>query len=164
MGPPAAQERCRPVHSRSLAAVDAFLAICQAIGIGIAVGAIAGAAGLEGGARGGITLLAAAIGAAAGAVSASADDESIVLGALAGLLAAGLAAAVVSDVVAGAGRREAGGAGPLALLVALAGLAVAGVSILLPPLALGPLAGLLWLAAARRRRAQRKYEGLRVLR
>jgi hypothetical protein len=33
-----------------------------------------------------------------------------------------------------------------------------------PVLALLPLIGLVWLGLARRRRAQRKYEGLRVLR
>lgn len=144
--------------------MDAFFAICQALGLGIGIGTLLGAAGLEGGAMRGITLLALALGAVVGALSGSADDESLVLGALAGLLGAGLACLVISDVVASARRRAADGTGALALLVSLAGLAVAAVSVLLPPLALGPLAGLLWLAAARRRRSQRKYEGLRVLR
>ena len=144
--------------------MDAFLAICQALGIGIAVGSLAGAAGLEGGARGGMTLLAAAVGLAAGALSASADDQSLLAGALPGLLGAAVACAVISGVVAGAARRGGSGSGALGFMVSLGALAVAGLSILLPPLALPPFLGLLWLAAARRRRAQRKYEGLRVLR
>jgi uncharacterized paraquat-inducible protein A len=41
---------------------------------------------------------------------------------------------------------------------------VAVFSILLPPVSLAALAALLWLASARRRRAERKHEGLRVLR
>ena len=76
--------------------MDAFLAICQALGIGIAVGSLAGAAGLEGGARGGMTLLAAAVGLAAGALSASADDQSLLAGALPGLLGAAVACAVIA--------------------------------------------------------------------
>jgi hypothetical protein len=149
--------------SRSLAAVDAFLAICQALGIGIAVGSLAGAGGVEGGARGGMTLLAAAVGLGLGALSASADDQSLLAGALPGLLGAALACPLISDIVAGAARRGGGGA-PLGLMISIAALIVAGVSILVPPLALLALLALLWLAAARRRRAQRKYEGLRVLR
>jgi hypothetical protein len=148
----------------ALRPVDAIFAICQALGIGIAVGALAGATGFEGSARGGMTLLMAGVGLAAGIISASADDESVILGALAGLAGAALACAVISDVVAGAGRRGADGARALGFIVALAALAVAGLSILLPPLALLPAVGLAYLARARRQRAQRKYEGLRVLR
>ena len=43
--------------------------ICQALGIGIAVGVLAGAAGMDGRARGAMTLLAAALGLVAGGVS-----------------------------------------------------------------------------------------------
>ena len=141
-----------------------FSAICQALGIGIAAGALAGAAGFEGANRGNMTMLLAAVGLVLGGVSASADDESVVLGALAGLVGAALACAVVSDVVAGARRRGADGVRALGFLVGVAALVVAGLSILFPPFAVLPLLGLVWLAVARRRRAQRKYEGLRVLR
>ena len=69
---------------------------------------------------------------------------------------------MIADVVTGARRRGAGAsAGPI---LALAALAIAGLSILLPPLALAAALGVLWLALARRRRSQRKFEGLRVLR
>jgi hypothetical protein len=144
--------------------VDPFFAICQALGIGIAVGALAGTAGLEGSARGGMTLLAGAVGLVAGVLSSSADDQSVLAGALPGLLGAAVACAVISGVVAGAARRGGGGSGALGFMVSIAALVVAGVSILLPPLALLLFAGLVWLAGARRRRAQRKHEGLRVLR
>ena len=149
---------------RAVALRPVFFAICQALGIGIAAGALAGAAGLEGSSRGTMTLLLAGVGLVLGGVSASADDESVILGALAGLVGAALACAVVSDIVAGASRRGADGARALGFMVALAAFVVAGLSILFPPLALLPAVGLAWLAAARRRRAQRKYEGLRVLR
>jgi hypothetical protein len=142
--------------------MDPVFAACQALGIGIAAGALAAAAGLDGRARATGTFFAAALGLGLGALSASADDESVVLGALAGCLGAGLAGIVIAGVVAGARSRGAGGSvGPI---VALAALVVAGLSILLPPLALAAALGLLWLALARRRRSQRKFEGLRVLR
>ena len=139
-------------------------AILQAVGLGIAIGMIAGAAGLDGSARGGITLLAAIIGLAAGVIAASADDDSVIVGAIFGFLGACLGCIVVSDVVAGARRRGGAGTGALGFIITVTAIAIAGISILVPPLALVPLIGLLWLGFARRRRAQRKYEGLRVLR
>ncbi len=144
--------------------MDSIFAICQALGIGIAVGALCGAPGLSGGAGRGLIVLAAVLGALAGAVSASSDDVSAVGGAIAGAAGALLACVVAADVVAGAGRRGGGGAGGIALIVVLAAILVAGLSILFGPLALIALIGLLWLGAGRRRRSQRKYEGLRVLR
>lgn len=143
--------------------MDPVFAACQSLGIGIAVGAMAGAAGLEGGPRRTIVILAAAAGLLLGVLSATADDESVLAGALAGLFGGALACTVTGDVVAGA-RRRTGEGGALGPIVALVALAVAGASILLPPLALVAALGLLWLAAARRRRSQRKFEGLRILR
>ena len=67
-------------------------------------------------------------------------------------------------MVHGAGRREGGGTGALGFVVSLAALVVVAISVLLPFLALLVLALLVWLAIARRRRAQRKHAGLRVLR
>ncbi len=71
---------------------------------------------------------------------------------------------MVADLVAAARRREGGGAGGIGLIVVVAATVLAGLSILFGPLALIALAGLLWLGAGRRRRSQRKYEGLRILR
>ena len=48
--------------------------------------------------------------------------------------------------------------------IALAALALAGLSLLCGPLALVALVGIVYLGFARRSRAERKYEGLRTLR
>ncbi len=145
--------------------MDLFFGICQALGIGMALGALCGAPAPSGsGARNALLALALVLGALAGGLSASADQISIAGGALAGAAGALLAALVVSGVVAGAGRREGGAAGGIGLIVTVAAIVIAGLSILLGPLALIALAGLLWLGAGRRRRSQRKYEGLRILR
>ena len=139
-------------------------AILQAVGLGLAIGMIVGTTGLEGSARGGITLVAGFIGLAAGGIAASADDDSVLVGFVFGFLGAAIACVIVSDVIAGARRRRGAGTGALGFIVVMFALAVAGITILFPPLALIPLSALIWLGLARRRRAQRKYEGLRVLR
>jgi hypothetical protein len=91
-----------------------------------------------------------------------------------GVLAAGLAATVARDVAAGAARREGAAreiqtelrqpSSALTAMVVLAAVALALFSLLLPPLSLAALVALIWLAVARRRREERKHEGLRVLR
>jgi hypothetical protein len=80
-----------------------------------------------------------------------------------GLLISIIAFGVVSAVVAGALAR-ARGASSIGIIVAVIALVIAVVSIFFEPFGLVALLGLLWLASARRRRAQRKYEGVRVLR
>ncbi|MGC1853390.1 MAG: hypothetical protein WA687_13220 [Solirubrobacterales bacterium] len=133
------------------------------LGIGIAIGMLAGATGTHGSARGRMTLLAAVIGLIVGFLLAGTADLSGPLGALFCLLGAVVGCIVISDVVSGAGRRE-GGAGALGFLVSLAALVVAAAALLLPVLTLLVIAALVWLGAARHRRAQRKHAGLRVLR
>jgi hypothetical protein len=127
------------------------------LGIGIAIGMLTGAAGTHGSARGRMTLLAAVIGLAAGFLL---DGP---LGALLALLGAVVACIVISDLVSGAARREGSGSSALGFLVSLAALVVVAAAILLPVAALLALAALVWLAVSRRRRAQRKHAGLRVL-
>jgi hypothetical protein len=127
------------------------------LGIGTAIGMLAGTTGTHGSARGRMTLLAAVIGLIAGFLI---DGP---LGALLGLLGAAAACIVISDLVAGAGRRE-GGRGGLGFLVALAALVVATVAVLVPIAIAIVLIGLIWLGIARHRRSQRKHAGLRVLR
>jgi hypothetical protein len=144
--------------------VDFFLATCQALGLALAVGALVAVLSLQGGSVSLYALVAAVFGAAAGALSMSADDEAIVAGVIVGLGAGWLAATVLSSVVAGAARRAGGGSGAVSGFVVLAAAALAGLSILLPPVSLVALLALGWLAVARRRRADRKYEGLRILR
>jgi hypothetical protein len=144
--------------------MDYFLAICQALGIGLAIGALAGAAGPEGGTAAVLEMAAAAAGGAAAAISMSADEESVLGGIAVGAVAGYLAAMVLSGVVAGAGRRSEGGVGAIGFVVALGAAVLAIGSILAPPISLAALLGLGWIALARRRRSQRKYEGLRILR
>ena len=129
-----------------------------ALGIGIAIGMLAGATGTHGSARGRMTLLAAVIGLAAGFLL---DGP---LGALLALAGAVVACLAISDLVSGAGRREGSRAGALGFLVSLAALVVVAISLLVPIAVLLVLAALIWLGVSRRRRAQRKHAGLRVLR
>jgi hypothetical protein len=133
------------------------------LGIGIAIGMLAGAAGTRGSARGRMTLLAAVIGLAVGILLAGTADLSPLLGGLFCLVGAVLACLVISDVVHGASRRE-GGGGALGFLVSLAAVIVAVAAVLLPVLTLIAVIALVWLGVMRRRRAQRKHAGLRVLR
>jgi len=134
------------------------------LGIGIAIGMLAGTTGTRGSARGRMTLLAAIIGIAVGILLSGAADLSILVGAFFCLAGAVTACIVISDVVAGAGRRDGGGSRALGFLVSLAALVVAVAAVLVKPVSLLVLACLVWLGAARHRRAQRKHAGLRVLR
>lgn len=144
--------------------MGSFSGICLELGIGVAIGMLAGATGTHGSARGRMTLLAAVIAFGIGVVLAGTADVDTVPAGVACLLGAVAACLVVSDVVSGAGRREGSGSGALGFLVSLAALLVVAIAILLAPLTLLVLAGLVWLGASRHRRAQRKHEGLRVLR
>ena len=128
------------------------------VGIGIAIGMLAGTTGTHGSARGRMTLLAAVIALVAGFLL---DGP---LGAILALAGAVLGCLVISDLIAGASRREGSGGGALAFIVALAALVVVGVSLLLPVLVLVVIVALAWLGISRHRRAQRKHAGLRVLR
>jgi uncharacterized paraquat-inducible protein A len=138
--------------------------ICLVLGIGVAIGMLAGTTGTHGSARGRMTLLAAAIGLIAGFLLAGPADLDGPVSALFCLIGAVAATVVVSDIVAGAGRREGSGSGALGFVVSLAALAVVAAALLLPILTLLVLAVLLWLGISRHRRARRKHAGLRVLR
>jgi hypothetical protein len=128
------------------------------VGIGIAIGMLAGTTGLQGSARGRMTLLAAVIALIAGFLLDGA------LGAVLALLGAVLGCLVVSDLIAGASRREGSGAGALAFIVALVALIVVAAALLFPPLVVLIILALAYLGFTRHRRAQRKHAGLRVLR
>jgi len=134
------------------------------LGIGIAIGMLAGTTGTRGSARGRMTILAATIGLIAGYLLAGAADLGGLLGAILAALGAALGCIVISDLVSGASRREGGGAGALGFIVSLAALVVVAAALLLPVLTLLAVVALVWLGAARHRRAQRKHAGLRVLR
>jgi hypothetical protein len=150
--------------------MDLFLEGCQGAGLALAAGSIAGAITAASRLGAALAVALAAIGAVGGGLlfgaSLTEADHEAWPGWPVGALLALLAFAVVRDFVSGAARRaaEAGSRATLALTVGAVALALAGLSLLISPLALVALAGLGWLAFARRRRAQRKYEGLRVLR
>ncbi len=128
------------------------------VGIGIAIGMLAGTTGTHGSARGRMTLLAAVIGLVAGFLLDGA------LGAVLALVGAVLACLVISDLVAGAGRREGSRGGALAFIVGLVALVVVAAALLLPLSVVLVIVALAWLGISRHRRAQRKHAGLRVLR
>jgi len=117
---------------------------------------VAGTTGLEGSARGRMVLLAAVIGAVFGFLIDS------FIGLLFAAFFAGLACAVASSIIAGATRR--GGTAALGFLLIFAALVITIITIFIHLFALLPMIALIWLALARRRRAQDKHAGLRVLR
>jgi len=140
-----------------------FLATCQGIGLAVAAGTFAGASGRRG-LVGVLLAVPAAIGAAIlFAVSLSNRDHPAWPGVFLGIIIAVLAYGVVSAVVAGAQAR-ARGTSTVVLIVAVVAVILAVVTIFVEPVGLLALLALLWLASARRRRAQEKHEGLRVLR
>jgi hypothetical protein len=131
--------------------------------------------GTESARRGFQAVFAGAFGAIAGAASLAEQGESAAIGLVLGLLAGAGAGLIAADVLAGARRRAsrtrkgasgdpAATAATLNLIFAVAGILVALLALLVPPLSLLGLVGLGVLAAGRRRRAGEKYEGLRVLR
>jgi lysylphosphatidylglycerol synthetase-like protein (DUF2156 family) len=141
-----------------------FLAICQGVGLAIAAGMFAGASGRRD-AIGVLLAIAAAIGGAAVfAISMSNRDHSAIIGIPLGAILAVIAYGIVSAVVAGAQARVKG-ASSIGLIVAGTALVLALITAFVwEPFGLQRLLLLLWLASARQRRAQRKYEGLRSLR
>lgn len=144
--------------------MGSFSGICLELGVGIAIGMLAGTTGTHGSARGRMTILAAVIALVIGFLLSGSADVGSAAGAFFCLLGAVFACLVVSDVVSSAGRREGSGAGALGFLVSLAALVVVAIAILISPAVLLVIAALAWLGISRRRRAQRKHAGLRVLR
>jgi hypothetical protein len=134
------------------------------LGIGIAIGMVAGTTGTRGSARGRMTLLAAVIGLVVGYLLSGHADLDGLIGGLLCLAGGAFGCLVVSDVVSGAGKRQGGGSGAIGFLISIAAIAVAFAAWFLPVLTLLVIIGLAWLGIARHRRAQRKHEGLRVLR
>ena len=143
--------------------MDLFLAGCQGAGLALAAGAFAGASGRRG-TLGWLLLVAAVIGGAAlFGISLAEEDHPAYPGWPVGGALAAFSFMVIRDIAAAAAQRADGG-GFTGALIALVALALAGLSILLPPVAIVAFLGLAYLAVQRRRRAQRKYEGLRTLR
>jgi hypothetical protein len=147
--------------------MDLLEAGCQGLGLALAAGALLGAFGIRGSAGIVLAVLAAGAGAALFGASLSAEDHPAWPGWVMGALAGEFAFMTARDVAAAAQSRAGeGGAGGIALFIALFAIALAGLS-LLGPVALISLAALLatlWLWATRRSQAGQKYEGLRTLR
>jgi hypothetical protein len=154
----------RPARGARFSGVGSFSGICLELGIGIAIGMLAGTTGTHGSARGRMTILAGAIAIVIGFLLAGTANVSSLAGAFFCLAGSVFACLVVSDVVSSAGRREGSGAGALGFLVSLATLIVVAIAILISPATPLIVAALAWLGISRRRRAQRKHAGLRVLR
>jgi hypothetical protein len=119
------------------------------------------------------TLLTAAIAAAIGALlfsgSLADDNYESWPGLAAGLACALLAFAAATTFLAGAqarlrARGEEDTATFLSLYADVATGALAALAVLVPPISILALAAAAWAAVAQRRRAERKYEGLRILR
>lgn len=141
-----------------------FLAICQGVGLAIAAGTFAGASGRRDLLGVLLAIAAAAGGAILFAISMSNRDHPAIVGIPLGIILAVIAYGVVSSVVAGAQARIRG-ASSIGLIVAATALVLALITAFVwEPFGLLLLLLLLWLASARQRRAQRKYEGLRSLR
>jgi hypothetical protein len=149
-----------------------FLAVCQGLGFAIAVGLILGVVFPPIMPTWGAVVGVAPLGVIAAGAALNGADEALWPAVPVGLIGAGLAAAVTRDIAAGAIRRQRdqvtgaevqAPSGVTVIVVAFA-VVLAVVSLFLEPISLAVLLALVWLAVSRRQRAQRKHEGLRVLR
>jgi hypothetical protein len=149
-----------------------FLAICQGLGLAIAAGLILGVVFPPIMPTWGAVVGVAPLGVLAAGAALNGADEALWPALPVGVIGSGLAAAVSRDVASGAVRRERDrmtGAeiqapSGVTVIFVLAAVVVAGVSLVAPPFSLVVFFALAWLWLSRRRRADRKHEGLRVLR
>jgi hypothetical protein len=149
-----------------------FLAICQGLGLAIAAGLILGVVFPPIMPAWGAVLGASPIGVLAAGAALNGADEALWPALPVGVIGAGLAAIVTRDVAAGAIRRqrdqvtgaEVQAPSGVTVIVVLAAIVVAGISLVFEPFSLVALLGLILLLVTRRRQAERKHEGLRVLR
>lgn len=148
-----------------------FLSLCQGLGVAIAVGLVIGVVLPPSMPTWGVLAGAAALGIVVCAFIFNGEDEPIWPAFVVGPLGAGLAAVVARDVAAGAGRRARRGteieaSAPLGVtaLVVLAAVVVGVTGLVAPLFSLVAFTALAWIWLMRRRRAEQKHEGLRVLR
>jgi hypothetical protein len=149
-----------------------FLAICQGLGLAIAAGLILGVVFPPIMPTWGAVVGAAPIGVLAAGAALNGAGESVWPALPVGAIGAGFAAVVSRDVASGAIRRQRNrvtGAdvqspSGVTVIVVVAAVVVAGISLVFEPFSLVVLAALSWVWVSRRRRAERKHEGLRVLR
>jgi hypothetical protein len=149
-----------------------FLAICQGLGLAIAAGLILGVVFPPIMPTWGAVVGAAPIGVLAAGAALNGAGESVWPALPVGAIGAGFAAVVSRDVASGAIRRQrdrvtgADVQSPsgVTVIVVLVAVVVAGISLVIEPFSLVVLVALSWVWVSRRRRAERKHEGLRVLR
>jgi hypothetical protein len=148
-----------------------LLAICQGLGLAIAAGLILGVVFPPIMPAWGVVVGAAPLGVIAAGAALNGANVAVWPALPVGVIGAGFAAVVAQDVAAGAARRQQGGLGTetqtssgVTAIIVVAAIVIAGVSLVLKPFSLLVLIALLWLWVTRRRRAERKHEGLRVLR
>ena len=147
--------------------MDTFEAGCQGLGLTLAAGTLLGPFRRTDQPFWIGAAVAAIVGAALFGFSLTPEDHPAWPGWLIGAPAAVLAFAVSSDIATSAQRRAGeGGAGGVALYIALFAVALAGLCLLGPVALISILAlvGTLYLFTMRRRAADEKYEGLRSLR
>jgi hypothetical protein len=168
---PHVELRLRPGRYPARFDVDLFLSICQGIGLALAAGALGGAFGPNGWLANLLFVAAVAGGAALFALTLHGDDYATWPGVPAGAAVAPLGFSVSRAVSIGAKARAesgvegaSGSTGAIGFTLAIVALAVAALATLVSPVSLAVLAAFGWLALGQRRRSQRKYEGLRVLR
>jgi hypothetical protein len=149
-----------------------LLATCQGLGLAIAVGLILGVVLPPIMPSWGAVVGAAPLGVLACGAALNGADEALWPALPVGIIGAGLAAVVARDVAFGAARRQQSrmtgadvqASSGVTAIVVLAAVIVAAVSLVFKPFSLLVLVALLWLWISRRRHAESKHEGLRVLR
>jgi hypothetical protein len=149
-----------------------FLAICQGLGLAIAAGLILGVVFPPIMPTWGAVAGVAPLGVLAAGAALNGADEALWPALPVGVIGAGFAATVSRDVASGAVRRERDrmtGAdvqtpSGVTVIFVLSAVVIAGVSLVAPPFSLVVFFALAWLWLSRRRRADQKHEGLRVLR
>jgi hypothetical protein len=152
--------------------MDLLLAICQGLGLAIAAGLILGVVFPPIMPNWGAVIGVAPIGVLACGAALNGADQPVWPALPVGVLGAGLAAAVSRDVASGAVRRQQDQVADLQMqtpsgvtaIVVLVAVVVAGLSLVVPPVSAVAFLALGWLGVSRRRREERKHEGLRVLR
>ena len=149
--------------------MDLAEAGAQGLALAVASGALFGAAALRGNAGIALAALAVVLGAFlyGYSLTEAPEDHPAWPGWLVGAPVAALAYFTLRDVAAVAATRAGeGGAGGVAFLIGLAALALAGISLIGPLAYVGVVAllAIIYLAFARRKRADEKHAGLRTLR
>jgi len=149
-----------------------LLAICQGLGLAIAAGLVLGVVFPPIMPTWGVVVGAAPLGVLVAGAALHGGDHAVWPALPVGVVGSGLSASVSRDVAAGAIRRqrdeltgaEVQAPSGITVIFVLSAVAIGAVSLIAPPASLVVFFALAWLWLSRRRRAERKHEGLRILR